>query len=76
MFVHTRSSSCRPRLQAICVTVDAPVAGKRERDERTKLDDDAAADLSTSAAVKRTGPDAPDAPQDEKSQGIAQGLGR
>ena len=56
--------------------MDAPVAGKRERDERTKLDDDAAADLSTSAAVKRTGPDAPDAPQDEKSQGIAQGLGR
>lgn len=56
--------------------MDAPVAGKRERDERTKLDDEAAADLSTSAAVKRTGPDAPDAPQDDKSQGIAQGLGR
>ncbi|KWU47086.1 hypothetical protein RHOSPDRAFT_28145 [Rhodotorula sp. JG-1b] len=65
----------RAGYKAICVTVDAPVAGKRERDERTKLDDDAAADLSTSAAVKRTGPDAPDAPQDEKSQGIAQGLG-
>ncbi|GAA5983167.1 hypothetical protein JCM10908_000181 [Rhodotorula pacifica] len=61
--------------KAICVTVDAPVAGKRERDERTKLDDDAAADLSMSAAVKRAAPDAPDAPQDEKSQGIAQGLG-
>ncbi|POY70468.1 hypothetical protein BMF94_6536 [Rhodotorula taiwanensis] len=61
--------------KAICVTVDAPVAGKRERDERTKLDDAAAADLSTQASVRRAPPNAPDGPQDKKSQGIAQGLG-
>ncbi|KAK4335178.1 putative Cytochrome b2, mitochondrial (putative) [Rhodotorula toruloides] len=61
--------------QAICVTVDAPVAGKRERDERAKLDDEAASDPNMQKAVKSTGPDAPDAPQDEPSQGIAQALG-
>lgn len=26
--------------KGICVTVDAPVAGKRERDERSKMDDE------------------------------------
>lgn len=31
--------------RAIVVTVDAPVAGKRERDERTKLDLDAVSRL-------------------------------
>ncbi|BGP02360.1 hypothetical protein NBRC10513v2_006008 [Rhodotorula toruloides] len=61
--------------KAICVTVDAPVAGKRERDERAKLDDEAASDPNMQKAVKSTGPDAPDAPQDEPSQGIAQALG-
>ncbi|TNY24809.1 cytochrome b2 [Rhodotorula diobovata] len=61
--------------KAICVTVDAPVAGKRERDERAKLDEDAATDPNMQKAVKSAGPDAPDAPQDEPSQGIAQALG-
>ncbi|BGP08453.1 hypothetical protein JCM10049v2_004300 [Rhodotorula toruloides] len=61
--------------KAICVTVDAPVAGKRERDERAKLDDEAASDPNMQKAVKSTGPDAPDAPQDKPSQGIAQALG-
>ncbi|BGP16578.1 hypothetical protein JCM10213v2_004580 [Rhodosporidiobolus nylandii] len=61
--------------KAICVTVDAPVAGKRERDERCKLDDAAAEDPNMLKAVASTGPDAPDAPQDEKAQGIAQNLG-
>lgn len=57
------------------MTVDAPVAGKRERDERTKLDEDAALDLDTQASVTRAPPDAPDGPQDQKTQGIAQSLG-
>ncbi|GAA6000038.1 hypothetical protein JCM10207_006024 [Rhodosporidiobolus poonsookiae] len=61
--------------KAICVTVDAPVAGKRERDERSKLDDEAAEDPNMQKAVAKAGPDAPDAPQDEKTQGIAQALG-
>ncbi|GAA6028416.1 hypothetical protein JCM8097_007020 [Rhodosporidiobolus ruineniae] len=61
--------------KAICVTVDAPVAGKRERDERTKLDVEAEQDPNMQKAVKKAGPDAPDAPQDEKTQGIAQSLG-
>ncbi|GAA5921744.1 hypothetical protein JCM3775_001798 [Rhodotorula graminis] len=61
--------------KAICVTVDAPVAGKRERDERAKLDEEAASDPNLQKAVAHTGPDAPDAPQDESSQGIAQALG-
>lgn len=26
--------------KGVCVTVDAPVAGKRERDERSKMDDE------------------------------------
>ncbi|GAA6052900.1 hypothetical protein JCM3770_004399 [Rhodotorula araucariae] len=61
--------------KAICVTVDAPVAGKRERDERAKLDDEAATDPNMQKAVKSTGSGAPDAPQDAPSQGIAQALG-
>ncbi|GAA6001507.1 FMN-dependent alpha-hydroxy acid dehydrogenase [Rhodotorula paludigena] len=61
--------------RAICVTVDAPVAGKRERDERAKLDEEAAEDPNMRKAVASTVPGAPDAPQDEPSQGIAQALG-
>ncbi|GAA5893659.1 FMN-dependent alpha-hydroxy acid dehydrogenase [Sporobolomyces salmoneus] len=62
--------------KAIIVTVDAPVAGKRERDERTKLDLDAADDPSMRKAVAATAPDAPDRPQQNPAaQGIAQTLG-
>ncbi|KAM0752347.1 hypothetical protein T439DRAFT_342562 [Meredithblackwellia eburnea MCA 4105] len=32
--------------KGICVTVDAPIAGKRERDERSKMDAESAADPS------------------------------
>ncbi|KAM0791473.1 hypothetical protein ACM66B_005926 [Microbotryomycetes sp. NB124-2] len=53
--------------KAICVTVDAPVAGKRERDERSKMDAESAADDSMRDAVPRSSPDKP--------QGIAQNLG-
>ncbi|GAA5862666.1 hypothetical protein JCM8547_003506 [Rhodosporidiobolus lusitaniae] len=61
--------------KAICVTVDAPVAGKRERDERSKLDDESAADPSMQKAVEKSGPDTPDAPQDPAAQSIASTLG-
>ncbi|GAA5959291.1 hypothetical protein JCM21900_003917 [Sporobolomyces salmonicolor] len=64
--------------KAIIVTVDAPVAGKRERDERSKLDDEATADPNIQKAVARTAPDAPDRPQQppsEPAQGIAQIMG-
>ncbi|KAL8276641.1 hypothetical protein RQP46_010990 [Phenoliferia psychrophenolica] len=37
--------------KGICVTVDAPVAGKRERDERSKLDAESASDPSMRDAV-------------------------
>ncbi|KAK4046261.1 hypothetical protein OIV83_006184, partial [Microbotryomycetes sp. JL201] len=50
--------------KGVCVTVDAPVAGKRERDERSKMDAESAADDSMRDAVR------PDKPQ-----GIAQNLG-
>ncbi|GAA5978120.1 hypothetical protein JCM5350_007402 [Sporobolomyces pararoseus] len=64
--------------KAIVVTVDAPVAGKRERDERTKLDLEASEDPNMKKAVKATAPDAPDRPQQNPAQpvqGIAQTLG-
>ncbi|GAA5839226.1 hypothetical protein JCM11251_006012 [Rhodosporidiobolus azoricus] len=61
--------------KAICVTVDAPVAGKRERDERSKLDTESAGDPNMQKAIVKAGPDAPDAPQDPATQGIAQALG-
>ncbi|GAA5948097.1 hypothetical protein JCM3765_007108 [Sporobolomyces pararoseus] len=64
--------------KAIVVTVDAPVAGKRERDERTKLDLEASDDPNMKQAVKATAPDAPDRPQQnpaQSAQGIAQTLG-
>ncbi|KAK4056776.1 hypothetical protein OIO90_002328 [Microbotryomycetes sp. JL221] len=53
--------------KAICVTVDAPVAGKRERDERSKMDADSAADDSMRDAVSKS--------EADKPQGIAQNLG-
>ncbi|GAA5874582.1 hypothetical protein JCM16303_002911 [Sporobolomyces ruberrimus] len=69
----------RAGFKAIVVTVDAPVAGKRERDERTKLDVDAADDPNIKKAVAATAPDAPDRAQVKPSQapvqGIAQTLG-
>lgn len=55
--------------KAICVTVDAPVAGKRERDERSKMDTESATDPSMRDAVKTT------IPTPDKPQGIAQNLG-
>ncbi|GAA6012024.1 hypothetical protein JCM11491_000141 [Sporobolomyces phaffii] len=62
--------------KAIVVTVDAPVAGKRERDERTKLDLEASDDPNMKKAVAATAPDAPDRPkQTSTTQGIAQTLG-
>lgn len=46
--------------KAIFVTVDAPVAGKRERDERSKMDADSASDPSMRDVVSTsTAPDQP-----------------
>ena len=39
--------------KAIVVTVDAPVAGKRERDERTKLDLEAVSFFPFSATIEK-----------------------
>ncbi|GAA5835530.1 hypothetical protein JCM3766R1_006440 [Sporobolomyces carnicolor] len=63
--------------KAIVVTVDAPVAGKRERDERTKLDFESSDHPNMKKAVAATAPDAPDRPQQTPAtpQGIAQNLG-
>ncbi|GAA5865688.1 hypothetical protein JCM1840_003219 [Sporobolomyces johnsonii] len=64
--------------KAIIVTVDAPVAGKRERDERSKMDEEATADPNIQKAMSSTAPDAPDRPQQppsEPAQGIAQVMG-
>lgn len=58
--------------KGICVTVDAPVAGKRERDERSKMDAESASDPSMRDAVATAAtPDKPQGPP----QGIAQTLG-
>lgn len=55
--------------KAICITVDAPVAGKRERDERSKMDAESASDPSMRDAVR------PASTTPDKPQGIAQSLG-
>ncbi|GAA5925853.1 FMN-dependent alpha-hydroxy acid dehydrogenase [Sporobolomyces koalae] len=60
--------------KAIVVTVDAPVAGKRERDERTKLEAEVVEDPNMKQAVEATAPDAPDRTL-SPPQGIAQTLG-
>lgn len=48
--------------KGICVTVDAPVAGKRERDERAAMDLESASDpgFQKAATAKEDVPDAPD----------------
>ncbi|GAA6060003.1 hypothetical protein JCM10212_001161 [Sporobolomyces blumeae] len=61
--------------KGIVVTVDAPVAGKRERDERSKLDEEVVSDPNMRKAVSSTSPDAPDRLQQRPPQGIAQTLG-
>lgn len=48
--------------KSVWVTVDAPVAGKRERDERTTMDSESASDGSMRASISA-------------KQGIAQSLG-
>jgi len=64
--------------KGIVVTVDAPVAGKRERDERTTLDATSASDPGFQKAAATDAPTAPDASEEEakkRDQGIAQAMG-
>lgn len=67
--------------KGLVVTVDAPVAGKRERDERASLDPQTAADPGFQKAAAADAPDAPDAPDANTDpakggkQGIAQLFG-